>query len=227
MKPMNYIVGCTLLAVSLTTIGCGSGFKASGMGVSNGAQSVSIDSEIARAQAATQSAQQAIDDANAVVRTLMDDQGNINLGLFLTGDAGSANAKATGLLSPIIDQLNSVFNQVFAKATAVKQQFEDARNALNAALVQLSANDPTQAAQIAQIQAQLGQIDAMEAAFRTSMQMLATKLGQASTALQSLISGATSFIPGWGAIVNLAINFFVMDDVNNLIATIQAKLLSL
>jgi hypothetical protein len=209
-----------------TTVGCGQAFKgATGTGTTtSSSQSVNIDNQLQKAADASAQAQQAMVDAQAAVATLLDSSGNLNLSLF--GSSSSSQTGTSGLLQPLIDKLNGVFDQVFAKINTVKAQFTAARTALASALAQLSAADPTQAAQIAMIQAQLAKVDALETQFQTMVHSLADKLDLVSAALDKAVNSATSLIPGWGVILGIAVDMFVLSDVKNLISSLKARLLA-
>lgn len=227
MKPMKKIVGLVMMGLAVSSIGCGQGFRSLGANSVSGqsASGSDISDALAKAEQASLAAQKAMADADAVIRTITDDNGNINLGLFM--DSKSGDVAAAGILSPITDQLRSVFDTVFSKAAAVKAQFTAARLALTEALAKLEQANPAHATAIQQIMAQMAKIDMLEAQFKTAMISLAGKLDIAVTALEALISGATTFIPGWGAIIGLAIDFLVMGDVKALIAELKARLLAL
>jgi hypothetical protein len=213
------------LVFMVSTVGCGQGFRATSVGSNTAASAgtVDISEQLAKAEDARKQAQAAMADAKAAIDQISDDQGNINIGLFQTSET-----QTQGLLSPIIDKLNGVFDKLFAKIDFVKQQFTTARAALTAALAQLNQANPLQAAQIQQIMAEMSQIDAMEAQFQSSMHLLADKLDLASAALDKLINSATSFIPvpGLSIVAGVLIDMFVMSDVKNLIASLKARLLA-
>lgn len=225
MKSLNIITRGLIVAMVVTSIGCGQGFRVQGSGNSVGSNSTDISAELEKAESASKAAQQAMAEADQVIRTITDEKGNINLGLFMK--SSSQEVQAAGILSPITDQLRKVFDTVFSKAEAVKAQFNAARASLADALGKLDVNNPVHAAAIEQIKAQLAKIDALEAQFKAAMASLASKLDIAVTALSGLISGATTFIPGWGSIIGLAIDFFVMSEVKGLIAELKARLLAL
>lgn len=224
VKQMNMVTGSVLTVLAAGLMGCGQGFKSNGVSDA-GAQAVNIQSELAKAEEASHDAQTAMAEAEEALKAIQDENGNINLGLFMK--SSSSEVQAQGLLSPIVDKLRTVFNTVFVKIETVKAKFTAARTALLTALGRLDHTDPVQAAMISEITAQLGKIDAMEAQFRVAMQMLAGKLDLAVTALDKVISGLTSFIPGWGWLVNLAVDYVLMTDIKAFIAEIKMRLLAL
>jgi hypothetical protein len=167
-------------------------------------------------------------DAADALKAIQDSSGNINLGLFLKGGSSSNSEVATsGLLTPVIDKLRGTFDTVFSKVDDVKAKFADARQSLLVALSRLDHNNPAQAYMIDQIMTQLSRIDQMEQQFRAQLQTLTGKLDTAVAALRKVISGATSFIPGWGFVVDFAIDYFVMSDIENFINEIKMRLLSI
>jgi hypothetical protein len=226
-KRMNWITGPLVVALTLSSIGCGQSFRSTGSGaMSTGSQATNADvsDQLAKANQAAKDAQVAMADAQAAIASISDANGNINVGLFTKS---TAQTTTQGLLAPLIAKLQPVFDCVYNKALVVKQQFDSARASLAAALAKLNPGDATQASQIAQINAQMAQIDTMEQQFANSMHLLAGKLDLATTALDKIISGATSFIPGFGWLAGMAIDMLVMSDVKNLISDFKMKLLSL
>ncbi len=224
-KQMNILTGSVITVFAAGLMGCGQGFKSNGLS-SNGAQSVNIDSELAKAQQANDDAQTAMIEAQQALKAIQDENGNINLSLFMKGGT-SSDTQTAGLLSPIVDKLRATFDTVFLKVENVKAKFTDARQALLTALSRLDHNNPAQAAMISEIMVQLSKIDSMETQFRVGMQSLAGKLDLAVAALDKVISGLTSFIPGWGWVANFAIDYLVMGDIKNFIAEIKMRLLTL
>jgi hypothetical protein len=67
----------------------------------------------------------------------------------------------------------------------------------------------------------------MERTFSASMHQLASKLDLAIAGLDKLVSGVTSFIPGFGWIANLALDYLVMSDVKNFIYEVKMRLMAL
>lgn len=240
-KQMNILTGSVIAIMAAGLMGCGQGFKSNGVNAQDSAKSAAFDSAISKAEKANQDAQSAMNQATEALISIQDTSGNINLGLFLKGGSSSSSSSSgsssggadastvgsAGLLTPVIDKLRATFDVVFQKVADVKAKFQEARQALLVALSKLDANDPAQAYMQQQIMTQLSRIDAMEAQFRVQLAGLGTKLDQAVVALQKIISGATSFIPGWGAVVNFAIDYFVMSDITNFINEIKMKLLAI
>lgn len=236
MNTLKQYVSVSLAVVfASTSVGCGKGFQGSGKsgGVassnSRGSSTVDVSAQMQKAAEASQQAQAAIADANAAIAQITDGNGNVNLGLFKSASTGSSAQTSTqGLLQPLVDKLNGVFDTLFAKIDMVKQQFASARTMLADALAKLNANDPTQASQIQAINDQLAKIDGLEQNFQNMIHQLAGKLDLATTALDKLISTATSFIPipGLSLVAGVFVDMFVMSDVKNLIASVKAKLLA-
>lgn len=238
---MNLLTGISVAIMAAGLMGCGQGFKSNGVSAEDSAKSAAFDSAISKAEKANQDAQNAMNAATEALMTIQDTSGNINLGLFLKGGSSSSSSSSSsggasndpstvgsaGLLTPVIDKLRATFDIVFQKVADVKAKFQEARQALLIALSKLDANDPAQAYMQQQIMKQLSRIDAMEDQFRIQLAGLGAKLDQAVVALQKIISGATSFIPGWGPIVNFAVDFFVMSDITNFINEIKMKLLTI
>src|SRR5690606_20584798 len=102
-----------------------------------------------------------------------------------------------------------------------------ARKLLADALGKIDQSNPANAALVQQIMSQMAKVDAMERQFSTSMHMLASKLDLAITGLDRLVSGVTSFIPGFGWIASLALDFLVMSDIKNFIYEIKMRLMAL
>jgi hypothetical protein len=227
MNKTNRILASSLAIIflSASTVGCGQGFRSNAAGgtvnqSSNSATDVS--DTLAKAQEASAAAQTAMSEAQTALNEIQDADGNINIGLFRSGSAMSK-----GLLSPIIDKLNNVFDKVFAKIDMVKAQFAMARSKLADAIGKLDDKDPAQAALKDKVLAEMKKIDLLESNFRTKIHSLASKLDLATVALDKLISGATSFVPGWGFVIGLALDYFVMGDVKALISELKMRLLAI
>jgi hypothetical protein len=223
------------LAVVVFTIlssGCGQGFKTSPVtkAASADAAGLSLSPDVSdsmrKAEEASVSAQLAMSEANRALLEVQDQNGNINLGLFIRSQA-AFKTEAQSTLSPVLDKLRSVFDTVFAKASLVKQKFNEARQSLAEALSKLDLNDPGQARIADAIKKQSANIDALEVKFTQSMRMLASKLDLAMTGLDQIMAGAVSSVPGWGAIIGLAIDYLLMDDVRVFIQDLKARLLAL
>jgi hypothetical protein len=225
---MNIITGSVLVLFAAGTIGCGqSGFQSLGKATASGNQAADISTELNKAEEANAQAQAAIDEANLALKDITDSKGNINLNLFKKSSSTSTEVSSQGLLTPIIDKLRPKFEQLFSKVTVVKQKFTDARQALLTALSKIDQSNPASAAVVANIMAQLAKVDAMEKAFSASMHSLAGKLDLAISGLDKLVSGVTSFIPGFGWIANMALDFLVMSDVKDFIYEIKMRLMAL
>lgn len=204
------------------TIGCGQGMKPSGGTVESTAMVANADDQIAKAEKAASEAKIAIDEANSLIAQITDDNGNIKISLFqMLGSVGSGAG-----LNPLTAKLRAAFDKIFQKVTTVKQQFGVARQALKDALAKLDQNNPILASQIAVVTANLAKLDDLEVKFSVSMHLLASKMDLATKGLDLLVKGVTSFIPGFGAIVGLAIDFLVMDDVKMLILELKMKLMA-
>ncbi len=218
----KYISACLAVIFSVSSIGCGQGFRSTSTSGDVTAAQATVNDELAKAQEATKIAEDAMAEAQAAIAEITDSNGEIKVQLF---QSGSAQSKS--LLSPIIDKLNGVFDQLFAKVDMVKARFAEARLKLADVVGKLDPNDPSQAALISEINSQLARIDALEARFRTMIHGLAGKLDIATAALDRVLSGATSLIPGWGLIVSLALDYFVMGEVKAFIAQLKTRLLSI
>lgn len=225
MRNINFLKITAIGLFAAGLIGCGGqGFKS--VGSSGNVTATDITNEINKAEQANQAAMLALADANAALKDLTDANGNINVGLF-SGGTQSATVQGKGILSGVVDKLRLKFDALFLKVEAVKAKFTQARQALMTAIAKLDHNIPEQAAMIQQIMAQMARIDAMERQFSASMHLLAGKLDLLVVALDKIISGATNFIPGFGWIANLFLDYFVMGDVKTFIAEIKMRLLAL
>ena len=215
----------TLAVVAFTgVIGCGQGFK--GASHNGGITAADISNELAKAEEANKMALAAMDEANQALAEITDEKGNINVSLFSrTGTSGDVQTQF--LLNGLIDKLRGVFDKVFASVEMVKAKFNEARGKLMEAVAKLDPNDPAQAALIAEINKRVIQIDGMEAKFSNAMHMLAGKLDLAIIGLDKIVSGVTSFIPGFGWLANMALDYFVMGDVKALINELKLRLLAL
>ncbi len=210
---------------AIGAVGCGQGFK-TGSSATTSAQAVAnVDDQLAKADKAASDALLAMTQAQAALDQITDSQGNININLFTKNFGATANA--TGLLAPLIAKLQPLFDQVYDKVVLVKNQFSVARVALTDAIGKLNANDPAQAALIAKVKEQISRIDMLETTFRNKIHLLAGKMSLAITGLDRIVSGATSFIPGFGWLASWALDMFVMGDVKQLILDLQAKLLAI
>lgn len=225
-KNLNLITGSVLVVFAASLVGCSQGFESQGKITTNGAQAVDISSEMSKAEQANQAALSAITDANNALKDITDANGNINVGLFSKSSA-SADVTSQGLLTGIIEKLRPKFEQLFSKVTAVKAKFTEARALLAAAMAKLDQSNPAHAIMIQEIMGQLAKIDAMERTFSASMQQLAGKLDLAIVGLERIVSGATSFIPGFGWLANLALDYFVMGDIKNFIYEVKMRLMAL
>lgn len=225
-KNLNMFTGGVLVVVAAGLVGCSQGFESQGKISTNGAQAVDISSEMSKAEEANNAAMTAIAEANNAVKELTDSKGNINVGLFSKSSA-SADVTTQGLLDGIINKLRPKFDQLFAKVTAVKAKFAEARALLAAALAKLDPANPAHAAMIQEIMGQMAKIDSMERTFSASMHQLASKLDLVVMGIEKLVSGVTSFIPGFGWIADLALDYFVMGDIKNFIAEIKMRLMAL
>ncbi len=224
---LTWITRGIISIAAIMAFGCGQGFKTSS-GASNktAAQAVAnVDNQMAKADQAAKDAALAMADADAAISKITDKDGNININLFTKST--TTGTQTSGILAPLVAKLQPLFDSVFDKVNAVKVQFDAARAALADALGKLNPNDPAQAAMIATVQTQMAHIDALEAQFRDKIHMLAGKLSLAITGLDKIVSGVTSFIPGFGWLASWALDMFVMDDVKNLILNLQAKLMAL
>lgn len=226
-KQLNVISGSLLVLMATSLIGCGQSMQSASSGANgsnSGQAAADISKEMEVAEKANQDAQAAMAQAQAVLASIQDSNGNIRVDLFQSGSSG---VSSKSILTPIIDKLRTAFNKVFAKVEVVKAKFNEARQALVVASSRLDANDPSQAALLAQITKQMAAIDSMEAKFRTSMASLAGKLDLVTAAFERILSGVTNFIPGLGWIINLGLDFLVMGEVRDFVAEIKMKLLSL
>lgn len=226
----------TLLAVNL--VGCGQAMTSSqfkDQKTTNASTSPTsgvnlVSAQMASVRTASDDVQAAIVSAQALMAQLVDAQGNVNLSLFTSSSSSPGNGPAIGILAPIVNEVRSVFDQVFAKVTAVKGQFDTVRATLTTVLNSLNPNDPLQSAEIDQIKSMLAELSNLEQAFQTAMHDLSGKVGQASVALDNVIARATAGlntkIPGLGLIAGLLIDTFVTGDVKDLLNTVQSKLAS-
>jgi F0F1-type ATP synthase membrane subunit b/b' len=218
------LLAALVVTVAASTVGCGKAMKSASSGGTVAERQASVDQHVKEAQQASKDAQDALTAAQAALAQISDPSGNFNLGLFsgLNGQVSLSN-----LLGPLTDKLKAVFDQVYDKLALVKQKYSDARAVLADATANLNPNDPVQAQLIAQINAELANLESLEAKYTSSIHMLASKLTLVSNSLDRIVNGVTNVIPGFGSIVGLALDFFVLDDVKNLIADFQTKLLAL
>ena len=228
MNQFNKAVGTMMALMMVTTIGCGQKMQSSSP--SNKAQATGAGSSteevaavIAKAQKANDEAVAAIGDAQAALATIQDENGNINVSLFQS----NSQVSSSGLLTPVIERLRGPFDTVLAKVALVKSKFTEARQMLMTALAKLDDKDPAQALMINEIMKQMAAIDKMESTFRSSMLQLGNKLDLAVASLEKLISGVTSFLPGWGWVVNLGLDFLVMGDIRDFVMEIKLKLIAI
>jgi hypothetical protein len=224
MKTTNWLCGSLIAILAAGSIGCGQSLRPySAKGVDT---SLTVESEdqTSKAEQAAKDAQLAIDEANALIDSITDKNGNINISLF---KKPTADVQTKGLLDPLTEKLRAAFDKVYEKVVLVKSTFAKARQALNDALAKIDQSNPATQAQVALIMAQLAKIDQMEAMFSTQMHALASKLDLATAGLDAIIKGVTTFIPGWGSIIGLALDFLIMGDVKALILELKAKLMAL
>lgn len=209
-----------------TSIGCGQTFRSSSKSSAAAAASVDVNQEMQKAADANAAAQQAMADSLLAIASLLDANGNVDLSKFQSSI--TAQIGPQGPLQPLLDKLNSVFNTLFAKIDLVKTQFTAVRAALAAATAKLDPSIPSQALMVQQIQAQLAQIDALEAKFQDNMHQLAAKLDMATSALDKLVQTATGLIPvpGLAVVAGILVDTLVLSDVKTLIASVKGKLLA-
>lgn len=225
MKAFNWLGSSIVVVLAAGSIGCGNTMRPySSAKDIDSTLTVESDDQMLKAEQAAKEAQAAIDDANKLINEITDDNGTINVGLFKK-PAGGASAK--GLLDPITAKLREVFDQIYAKVLVVKQAFGKARQALNDALAKIDQSNPVNAAQVAMIMANLAKLDQLEAKFSESMHMLASKLDLAIAGLDSIITGVTTWLPGWGSLIGMALDMLVMGDVKAFILELKAKLMAL
>jgi hypothetical protein len=227
MNKLNIVTGSLLAVIAASSIGCGQGMKSntsSNAKASAVGQTEEIAAVIKKAEKANEEAQSAILEAQSALLTIQDKNGNIKIDLF---QSNNNEVDSAGLLTPVIDKLRGPFDTVLAKVALVKSKFNEARKMLMSALSKLDDKDPAQAALIAEVMKQMAAIDKMEATFRTSMFQLAGKLDMAVAALEKLISGVTNFLPGWGWVVNLGLDYLVMSDIRDFVAEVKMKLMTL
>lgn len=224
---MTWITRGVLGILAVSAIGCGQGFKSgsSSSGSSVGAKSVDVSDQLAAADKAAKDAQVAMAEAQDAIAQITDSNGNVNVSLF-TKTSG-AEVQTSGLLAPLIAKIKPLFTTVISKVVAVKSKFDSARLALADALGKLNANDPAQASLIATINAQMAVIDKAELAFTDTVHKLAGKLDLAIVGLDKIVSGVTSFIPGFGWLADMALDMLVMGDVKDLILDFKAQLLAI
>lgn len=238
-----------LVAAALVSIGCGRAFEATsvtGESVTSapGAQGgIDVRSAMDKAQGASLKAQGAIADAQAAISSISDASGNIAMSFFgsiwssITGantpvaidtSGIGLSVTSTGLLSPLVNRLATVFNTVFVKINEVDANFTQARLLLATAAAQLDKNDPAQAVLLAQINRQMAAIDLMENTFKAQMATLAGRIDVAKTQLSTLVTYGTSLIPvpGLNIVAGMLVNGFLLGDINNLLDAVKLKLLS-
>ena len=225
MNTSNWLSVSIVAVLAAGSIGCGQTMRPYSVKGVDTSLNVESDDQMAKAEQAAKDAQVAIDEANVLIANITDDNGNINIGLFKK--ASNSGVTTQALLDPISNHLRAVFDKVYAKILLVKQQFAVARQALNDALARIDQANPANAAQVALIMAQLAKIDQLEAQFSTSMRSLASKLDLATAGLDAIIKGVTTFIPGWGSLIGMALDFLIMGDIKALIMELKAKLMAL
>ncbi len=225
MKTSSLVCGSIIAVLAAGSIGCGQTMRPYSVEGVDTSLNIESDDQMAKAERAAKDAQAAIDEANALIANITDDNGNINVGLFKKAAANGATTQA--LLDPISNQLRAAFDKIYAKVLLVKTQFGKARQALNDALAKIDQANPANSAQVALIMAQLAALDKLEAQFSTSMHSLASKLDLATAGLDAIIKGVTTFIPGFGSIIGMALDFLVMGDLKTLIAELKTKLMAL
>ncbi len=233
-KNMKFILLGSVLVMGLT--GCGQGYKTNTSSLNQKSSSPqgsetlgdtgkSDSTEaIQQAQKAAVSAEQAMADAQAAVKSITDENGKIKLSLFTSKDGDSTQAQ--GLLAPIVNKLRAAFDKVFSKVELAKAQFNQARGQLADVLARLDQANPNHSAQIQELMAQIARLDVLEGQLSARMHSLASKMDLVLVGIQTLVATATSAIPGFGMIAGLLIDMYLLDDVKALIAEIKMRLLS-
>ncbi len=214
-----------LLLLATAAVGCGQGFKSGSTTESTAQKQLNVDEELKQAEKATIEAQEAMALALAAIADISDSRGNINIGLFTRGK--NAKVNINGILTPLADHLRPLFDKVYDKLAMVKEKYNTARAALADAIAKLDATDPAQARLIAELESSMQRLDSFEGQFRGSIQRLAGKLNLASSGLDKVVRGVTSFIPGFGWLASFALDYFIMDDLKGLIFEFQQKLMAL
>lgn len=229
-KQMNIVTVSVLAVIAASAIGCGQGMKSNAIpndkvgSSSSSSNTEEIAAVIKKAEKANEEAKAAIDEAANVMLTIQDENGNFKINLF---QASNAEVNTSGLITPLIDKIRGPLDTVIAKSVLVRAKFNEARQMLMSALARLDDKDPAQAALIAEVMKQMASIDKMDTAFRTSMFKLGGKLDLAVDGLEKILSGVTSFIPGWGWVVNLGLDFLVMQDIRDFVLDVKLKLLGI
>lgn len=220
----SWIASALLTASMFATIGCGQGLKSSSSASTTAGHQANVDRQMDQAEKAATDAQDALAAALAALAQVSDTNGNFNLGLFsgLKGKMSLGN-----ILGPVTDKLSEVFDQVYEKLALVKTKYAEARLALSDAVGKLDANDPAQAKLIAQINSQMGRLDDLEKQYTNQIHKLGRKLDLVEKSLDKIVNGVTSSIPGFGAILGIALDYLVLDDIYAVIDDFQQKLLNL
>jgi hypothetical protein len=220
----SWIASAFLASSIFATVGCGQGLKSTSPGRTVAEHQANVDKQMDQAEKAAADAQDALVAAQTVLAQISDANGNFNLGLFsgLKGKMSLGN-----ILGPVADKLTEVFDQVYEKLALLKTKYGEARLALADAMGKLDASDPTQAKLIAQINSQMGRLDDLEKQYTSAIHKLARKLDLVERSIDKLVSGVTSSIPGFGAILGLALDYLVLDDIYAVIDGFQQKLLDL
>ena len=225
-----WLSGFLATVMVVGTVGCGQGFQTGSSQATDVLEKentpVNVDQEIANAQKASADAQSAITEAQAVIQEITDSKGNINLNLFKKASKAETTTAASPLTG-LTSKLRGVFDKVFDKVAVVRVNYDNARKNLADALAKLDRNDPVQAEMVNRILSEMAKIDVLEKQFLASIKGLASKLDLAITGLDKLVSGITSFIPGFGWVVNYLLDWLVIDDVKTLILELKYKLMNL
>lgn len=225
MRRWNLVSANLMAVMAFATIGCGEAFRAytpsqnSSAEQSQKAASVAVE----KAQQASLDAQTVMQEAQVTLRGLQDANGNIKLDLFMQPGLNPGSAG----LGALTAKIREVFDQVFEKVADVRARYTEARLRLSDFAAKLDPNNPAEAELLAQLQKQLEQVDALEAKFLDGVQQLAGKLDLLTQALDNITNRVTLALPGWGSLVGLALDYFVMSDVKSLILELKAKLLAL
>ena len=224
-----------MIFFSVSAVGCGQGMtsnnpspNATGSNGAAGGGTVSnadVEAVIQKAAQANQEAANALIEAERVLASIQDANGDIKLSFFQANQAPAVQAK--GVMSPIIDKIRPTFDKIIAQVKLVKGKFNEARQLLVSALSRLDHRDPSQAYLINEITKQMAAIDKMEARFRASMLTVTKKLDKAVDQLDKLVSGVSSAIPGWGIIIGIGLDYFVMGEIREYIEEVKFELLSL
>lgn len=217
-----------ILAAAMLSVGCGQSM--SGVGSAGSRQGSQGTGELpvidmAKIEAESVSAEQALAEAEATVNNVIKD-GRVNLDLFGSSSGSMDPNFGAQSLTGIAEKLEQLLNKVLVKLQEPIQRAKDminsARAQLATAMAQLDPSNPAHAEAIRRIQEMMKRLDDMEARLTGVYKLLAQKIDVVLFSIDGLIARlSASGNPLMFVVV------FELQEVRRVLAEFQVKLMNL